>query len=84
MIAAGIADVVAELELQIKVRDEELATLKAIHYPPGKRVKQKLRNDRVRQLAQSGLSYREICDRVGFRSPSTVHRILKTGKDANP
>lgn len=82
LIEAGIADVIADLELQIAVRDDELRHLKAAYEAPGARQRKAEKLERAAILIGAGCSYREAAARLGYKSPSTIHRALKE-KEAN-
>lgn len=80
LIEAAIADILDEAEMQIRIRDGEIKELKAIYEPIGKRdITDRKRQEIKRLLAEGRLSYREIAQAVGYKSPSLVHRIANGG-----
>lgn len=78
LIEAAIADALDEAQMQISLRDEEIAVLKAVYHPIGKRAVTEAKRAEVKRLLADGtLSYREIAAAIGYKSPSLVHRIAK-------
>lgn len=76
-----IADAVrtrdADWRAEIAIRDQELAMQRQVL--DGRRKTRVSKEDReaIKKAVDEGVSYRRICRRFGFKSPSTIHRIVK-------
>lgn len=67
-----------ELRLQIAVREEEIAALKSTYERPGRKRQLASKVDAARKLRSDGLSYREIADRLGYRSGGAIHKLINS------
>lgn len=82
LIEAGIEEALAEANLQIALRDDEISCLKSVYEPPSRKARIDAQSERARELAAKGFSYREIAARLGLRSISGIHKILHRGDSA--
>ena len=78
LIEAAIADVISDLEMEITARDADIAALKSLYERSGRKGLFAEKRAKARDMLERGLSYREIAARLGYKSPSIVHRMLKS------
>lgn len=78
---ARIAPEYAELQRQIKVRDDELAELKRVFGVNGgrefRRNVRQTRRTQARTMRSNGATFREIARALGYKSPGFVHKMLR-------
>jgi len=67
-----------ELRQQSAVRDEEIEMLKQVLGVKKRRRMTKDIKAQLREAVANGLTYREAALRFGFKSPSSVHRYVKS------
>ena len=77
LIEAGVADAVAELEMQIALRDDEIRMLKQAYEPGKRRAVSPDEATAIVAAVNSGMSMRKAAKQFGLKSPSTVHRIVR-------